>query len=92
MPADINLDLLAVRIKAFLFEAGSLCAVVLAGVLVSPEFQAIVTAHFGNGLVTSLIVLLLAGLAKHVRNVSAISAASESLGSTREAMRHVNLI
>ena len=73
----MNKELIALRVKSFLFELGSLVGVGLVGVFLSPEFQALVTTHAGTGVVGSLIVLVVTGLVKHVRNIKL----SKKLGS-----------
>lgn len=85
-------DLIMARVIAFLYEAGTLIVLAVLGVLVSPEFQSVVTSHFGDSVTASLIMLAVTGLVKHVRNLSALKKAEEQLGSTDEARRSVILI
>jgi len=64
--------LLVARLKGFGFEAASMVGVGILGVFMSPEFQALITEHFGETLLTSTAVLLITGVAKHLRNVKAV--------------------
>lgn len=61
-------DLLQIRWKSFLYESLSLVLTAVVGVLVSPEFQALVTAHFGESVVGGVILLVVTGVVKHLRN------------------------
>ena len=70
---------MAVRVKAFLFEALALVATGIFAVLMSPEFSSLVTSHWGSSFTTSLILLSVSGAVKHLSNLSAIKKA-ESLG------------
>jgi len=63
-----NFDLVVIRLKAFGLE---LVGVGLTSVLawfMSPAFQAMVTTHFGDSTVGVLLLLLVTGGVKHLRN------------------------
>ena len=64
--------LISVRIKSFVV---SLCAYAVIGItafLASPDFASLVTEHFGNTAITSLVLLVVPEVAKHLRNLVAI--------------------
>lgn len=85
-------DLLAIRVKGFIYEAGTMLVLAVLAALTSPDFQALVTQHFGESLTSSIILLAVSGIVKHVRNVLTLNAAADTLGSFREAKQHVTLI
>ena len=62
-------ELILIRVKSFVYEAGSFLAVALIGALASPEFLAIIQANAGEGIFGSLVVLAFTGLVKHLRNL-----------------------
>ena len=64
----VNTDLIVARLKAFGFEAGSLILTAIMGVLISPEFSALISTHFGTGVITSVVVLAISGFAKNYYN------------------------
>lgn len=64
-----------IRVKAFAVQAGSLVGVAVIGVLLSPEFRALVEANFGTGFVTSSVVLFITGLVSHISNKIALGRA-----------------
>lgn len=53
-------------------ELGSLAGTALIGVLMSAEFRSLVTEHFGESLVGSLIMLIVIGGVKHLRNMKVL--------------------
>ena len=65
----MNFELLKVRATSFLYEAGALVLVGVLGVLSSPEFAAVIMKHFGDTVMGSMILLVVMGIVKHVRNV-----------------------
>lgn len=75
-------ELLKARLVAFLYEAGTLVVLAICGALVSPEFSAAVTTHFGDGITGSLILLSVSGVVKHVRNMKVLAESGSDLGST----------
>ena len=64
-----NIDLIAIRFKAFGMEALGLLITGVIGFVLSADFQVLVTEHFGMTFIGSLISLVVIGLAKHFRNV-----------------------
>ena len=64
--------LIQARVQAFLVQAGSLIVVAIIGVLLSQDFKTLVISHFGDTFVTSAGLLLLNGIASHIRNVFAL--------------------
>lgn len=72
--------LIQARLVAFAYEAGTIIVLALCTALVSPEFAAAVTSNFGDGVTGSLILLVVSGVVKHVRNLNVIK--NTDLGST----------
>lgn len=68
----INSELWSIRIKSFLYEAGSVILTAVCGVLVSDDFSNLLTEHFGEGLIVSVVLLLISGGVKHLRNLQVI--------------------
>ena len=68
----MNTNLLKIRVTSFAYEAGSLIAVALLGVLVSSDFQQLITAHFGDTFLTSAALLVITGVVKHLRNLQTL--------------------
>ncbi len=66
----MNRELIDLRIKSFMWEAASLLGTALATVLLSPEFRELIMTHFGQGVMGSVIVLVVIGIVKHVRNLN----------------------
>ena len=65
-------DLYRVRLISFGYGLLSLILMALAGVLVSPDFSALVKTHFGNSAVIGFLLLLVPELAKHLRNLATL--------------------
>ncbi len=65
---DIDYNLLQIRLISFLHEAGTLIVVALLGVFSSPAFAEIVMANLGTGVFSSVALLAITGLVKHIRN------------------------
>ena len=61
-----------IRVKAFLVQLGTLVAVAIGGVILSPEFRDLVVQHFGTGFVTSSIILFLTGAVSQMLNKMAL--------------------
>lgn len=74
-------SLLKARFISFVYSLGSLIGLAIAGVLLSPEFAALVNEYFGTGVSASLILLFGTEVAKHLRNLSVIKKAK--LGAQR---------
>ena len=77
-------ELWSVRVKAFAYE---LLAVVLSGsvaYLSSADFSSLVDTHFGGTILGTLILLVVSGGLKHLRNLTVVG----RVGSTK----HANLI
>lgn len=74
-------QLIQARVVAFAYEAGTIIVLAICTALISPEFAAAVTANFGDGVTGSLILLVVSGVVKHVRNLNVIKNA-EDLGGT----------
>ena len=68
----MDTNLLKIRAISFFYGFASLVGLAIVGVLVSPEFVALIKAHFGSGIFTSLLLLLVPELVKHLRNLSTI--------------------
>ena len=64
--------LIQARIKAFFVQFGSMLLTALAGVVLSPEFKALLTEHFGTGFGVAAALLLITGVASHVANKMAL--------------------
>mgnify|MGYP001596300803 CR=1 FL=1 len=75
----LNNDLVRIRLVSFAYGLASLVGLAILGVLVSPDFAALVKAHFGNGFFATLILLLVPEVAKHIRNLIE----TKKLGSTK---------
>lgn len=67
-----NTDLMLIRVKSFGMELFGLLITGILGFVFSPAFQTLVSAHFGETIVASLISLVVIGLAKHLRNLSVV--------------------
>ena len=68
----MNNQLVKARVQAFAIQAGSLITIAVLGVLMSPDFKALITEHFGDTFVTSAAWLLLTGVVSHIRNLSVL--------------------
>lgn len=64
-----TIDLLKLRAISFFWELLSILSTAIAGYLLSDEFKALVTEHFGIGIAASIIFLITAEGAKHLRNL-----------------------
>jgi len=73
-------NLIQARVVAFLYEAGTIVGLAIIAALASPEFAAVITSHFGDGVTGSLVLLFVSGAVKHIRNLKVVSDA-EDLGS-----------
>lgn len=71
----MNYELLKLRAVAFGYEAASLFLSVFVAVLASPDFAALVTTHFGDTVLGGVLLLVLTGLVKHLRNLDVIKKA-----------------
>lgn len=78
-----TIQLLKVRLIAFLWESLSLILTVVAGTLTSEHFRLLVMEHFGEGLIGSVVLLTVAGVVKHLRNLKLVN--DVQLGSKSEA-------
>lgn len=65
----MDTNLIAIRLKSFGWEILGLAVTGLAGFLLSSDVQALINEHFGSTLAGSLIVLVVTGIGKHLRNV-----------------------
>lgn len=88
----MDFDLIKVRVISFLF---GLVTLVVGGIITAlltlftgPEFQTLVTAHFGEGAVASLIFLFVQQLVAHIRNIAVLKKYTEQLGSPDEVVSH----
>lgn len=77
----MNTQLIKARLISFGWSILSLVGTTIAGVLLSPDFAALVTQNFGQGVVSTLILLAVTELVKHVRNVQVLKSAEASFGS-----------
>lgn len=57
-----------IRLKSFGYSLATYVGGVLLTALASPEFQDIITEHFGGTLIGVLIITALPEIVKHVRN------------------------
>ena len=64
--------LISVRIKSFLYSLCSYAVVAVLAFLASPDFATLVTEHFGNTAVTSLVLIVVPEVVKHFRNLQAV--------------------
>lgn len=87
----MDTQLIKARLISFGLSLLSLVGTTIAGVLLSSDFAALVTQHFGQGAVSTLILLAVTELVKHVRNIQVIKSAA-SLGSTGNTKEGVILI
>jgi len=92
----MNYELLKARAISFSWSVLSLVGTTLVAMLVSPEFVALVTQHFGEGVTGSLILMAVTELVKHFRNVRVLGKATRYFGSDSrgqaEARASVTLI
>jgi hypothetical protein len=89
--SDINLELLWVRLVSFAYSFAGLAITAIGGVVLSPDFAALVQQNFGNGALTALALLVVTELAKHARNLAVLGAAERRFGSAG-ARQNVTLI
>lgn len=75
-------DLVKTRIVSFGWSALSLFVVAIAGVLASNDFRTLIFQHFGNTFYTSLALLFIPEIVKHLRNL----AVTRKLGSRRDSV------
>lgn len=68
----MDVNLIKARVAAFAWEAFSLILVAVTGVLSSDEFRALITEYTGETVFGSLALLVLAGIVKHLRNLSVL--------------------
>jgi hypothetical protein len=68
----MNIDLITIRLKAFLTEVLTLIAIGVIALLSSPEFAALLTKHFGEVWGGSVGLLLVSGIVKHLMNLEAV--------------------
>jgi len=68
----MDIELLRVRAISFMYEVGSMLLIVLVGVLGSEEFSNIITNNFGDTIYGGLILLIVSGIVKHLRNTMVI--------------------
>ena len=61
-------DLIKVRAVSFFYGFVSLVGLAITGVLLSPEFSALVKDNFGNSALTGFLLLVIPEMVKHVRN------------------------
>lgn len=64
----MDMELLKVRVTAFIYEAGTLIVAGVIGVLASPEFSELISTHFGDTIFGTLVLLVVTGIVKHFRN------------------------
>jgi hypothetical protein len=64
--------LLLVRTKSFLYSLLGFTVVGVLGFLASPDFANLIVANFGESAVTSLVLLVVPEVVKHIRNLQAI--------------------
>ena len=69
-----------VRLQAFGLEALSLVGSALGAVLLSEDFRLLVTTHFGESVTASIILLVVTGGVKHLRNIKALKRLGASDG------------
>lgn len=74
------MDLITVRLKSFGYSLLAFAVTGVLGFLVSPEFSALVTENFGDSVATTLVLLIVPEVVKHLRNLSVVS----KFGSTRD--------
>lgn len=72
----MNSTLIKARLISFGWSFLSLVGTTIAGVLVSPDFATLITHNFGQGLVSTLILLAVTEGVKHLRNLKVMQAAA----------------
>lgn len=84
----MNTELIAVRMKGFVYGLVSAIAAGIAAWMLdffgSEIFRALVTEHFGETTVGVLILLVVDGVVKHVRNMRVVGAWKREFGSMPE--------
>lgn len=80
----MNFELVYIRLKAFVAEAGVMVLAGLVTVLASSEFSALVVEHFGQIWGGGIGLLVLNGLVKHLMNLKALKDYKNRLGSADE--------
>lgn len=74
---------LKVRLISFGYSLLSLVGVAIVGVFTSQDFAVLVTQHFGQGIISTLILLAVTEAVKHIRNLSVLKQAG--LGGSLDA-------
>lgn len=69
----MDINLLKVRMVAFIYELVALITTVVLGVLSSDVFAQLVNEHFGQTVTGSLILLITNGVVKHMRNIKVVN-------------------
>ena len=62
-------QLIKIRLVSFGYGLASLLGLAVIGVLLSPDFAALVKANFGDGVVSMFVLLLVPEVIKHLRNL-----------------------
>lgn len=69
-------QLLVARLRGFAYELGALIATALVGFMLdflgSDVFRELVTKHFGETILASLVFLIVSGVTKHLRNLQVL--------------------
>ncbi len=63
-------NLFTIRIKSFLYSAGSVALIAFLGALLSPEFQTLISEYTGTALWGTILSLVVTEIIKALRNYS----------------------
>ena len=64
-----EINLIKLRVVSFLYSLLGVIITAVGAYLTSEEFRALVGEHFGPTLTTTLVLIVTAEIAKHIRNV-----------------------
>lgn len=70
---NMTSDLIKIRVRSFFYELGALVLTLLGGLLLSDDFATIITNNFGETVLTSIVLLAVTALGKHIRNVKLVN-------------------
>lgn len=77
-------DLILIRMKSFITEAGVLVLVGVIGIISSDAFAALMVAHFGELWGGGVGVLIVSGIVKHLMNLRALQKYQDYIGGEKD--------
>ena len=80
-----DFNLIKIRIVSFAWSLLSLAGTALLAMFLSTDFAALVAQHFGEGATSTLILLAITEVVKHLRNLRVIAGAHRLGGAAARA-------